>query len=260
MKYKKRIAFICTVILFGSIQVGAAQYDDWFKKITFDSADGVKITADLYMVEEDKSFPFIVFCHQAGWSRGEYREIVPRLNELGINGMAIDQRSGGEVNDVKNETLKAATDAGKKTTFVDAEQDIIAALKYARENYADGKLIVWGSSYSASLVLRIAGENPDLVDGVVSFAPGEYFGRLGKPGDWIASSAKKIKVPVFITSAKNEVARWEAIYNAIEGDSKTKYVPKTAGNHGSRALWKEFDDSAHYWEKVEAFVGDFLDE
>jgi len=65
-----------------------------FKTITFPSSDGVKITADLYILHTDKNTPFIVLFHQAGFSRGEYREITPKLNRLGFNCMAIDQRSG----------------------------------------------------------------------------------------------------------------------------------------------------------------------
>ena len=179
-----------------------------YKTITFPSADDVKITADLYM-PHGKTKPFIVLCHQAGWSRGEYREIAPKLNELGFNCMAIDQRSGNEVNKVANETMKAASAANKPVTFVDAEPDMIAAIKFARANHAEGKVILWGSSYSSALALRIAGEEPALIDGVLAFAPGEYFKRFGQPGDWITTSAAKIADPAFITSAKNEFKNWK---------------------------------------------------
>ena len=81
-----------------------------FLTITFSSADDTQLTADVY-APHDKSNPFIVLCHQAGWSRGEYRDIAPKLNQLGFNCMAIDQRSGEAVNDVANETFAAATAA-----------------------------------------------------------------------------------------------------------------------------------------------------
>ena len=134
---------------------------------------------------------------------------------------------------------------------------MIAALKYARENYATGKLLLWGSSYSAALTLRIAGEHSDLLDGALSFAPGEYFKRLGKPVDYVKSSASKIKAPVFVTSAKNEYENWKAIFDSISADGKTKFLPETRGNHGSRALWKEFSDSSAYWQATESFLKKF---
>ncbi|MEL7497077.1 MAG: alpha/beta fold hydrolase [Planctomycetota bacterium] len=228
-----------------------------FETITFMSGDMLKVTADLYLAHKDKATPLIVLCHQATWSRGEYREIAPKLNAAGFNCLAIDQRSGKEVNGVKNQTFMAASAAEKPTGFVDAEQDIIAAVKFAKENYAEGQVILWGSSYSSALTLRIAGEHPDLIDGAMAFAPGEYFKRFGKPDDWIARSAKKISDPVFITSAKNEYPRWKSIFEAIPGESKRKFVPETKGNHGSRALFERFDDSPSYWEAVDRFLDQF---
>ena len=227
------------------------------KQIEFDSQDGLKITADLYMNSDDKTKPFVVLCHQAGWSRGEYREIAPKLNALGFNCMAIDQRSGKGVNGVTNETASRAKAADKGDSYLDAEQDILAAVKYAKTNFAKGKLILWGSSYSSSLVLRVAGEKPDLINGALAFSPGEYFTRLGKPKDWVASSVSKAKCPIFITSAKKETGSWSSIYSAIKADGKTKFVPATAGNHGSRALWKKFSDSPEYWKAVKSFLTQF---
>ena len=61
-------------------------------------------------------------------------------------------------------------------------------------------------------------------------------------------------MPVFITSAKKEHAQWRGIFAAIGTKTKASYLPKTAGNHGSRALWKKFGDNAGYWTAVEAFL------
>ena len=225
-----------------------------YQTVEFPAGDGLPITADLYQGASGPQAPMIVLCHQAGWSRGEYRETAPRLVEMGFNCLAIDQRSGKQTEGVSNETAKRATAAGKPTGFVAAEQDIIAALKYTKQNHAKGKLLLWGSSYSASFALRIAGEHPELVDGALAFSPGEYFGRFGQPSDWIARSATNITDPVFITSAKNEGGNWAAIYDAIPGDNKTGFLPTTRGKHGSRALWKRFGDSDAYWAAVTKFL------
>jgi len=248
--------FLClfTVVLFSS--VGFAQ-DDAFRTIQFNASDGVEITADLYLAHADLNNPLIVLCHQAGWSRGEYREIAPKLNALGFNCIAIDQRSGGAVNDVKNETLASAEKAKKGTTFVDAKSDIIDTLKFVKGTFAHGKLLLWGSSYSAALSLKVAGDESDLVDGVLSFAPGEYFERFGQPADWIQTSASNIKVPAFITSAKKEHGNWKAIYEAIPSDAKQNFLPSTKGNHGSRALWEQFADHEAYWMEVKVFLSQF---
>ena len=221
--------------------------------IQFPAEDGLMVTADLYVTNPDDA-PFIVLFHQAGWSRGEYLEIAPRLNEMGFNCLAVDQRSGGEVNEVKNETLARAEAKKLKTTFVDAIPDMRAALKLVESRYPKAKRIAWGSSYSSALVLYLAGTEPALVHATLSFAPGEYFTRFGKSGSFIRDAAKNIEVPTFITSAKDEGPKWKAIHEAIPGEHKVSFLPASKGNHGSRALWKTFSDSEDYWREVSAFL------
>lgn len=223
------------------------------KTITFPSKDGILLTADVYIMH-DKSAPFIVLFHQAQWSRGEYEEIAPRLNMMGFNCMAVDLRSGGTVNGVRNESFIHAQEAMKPTQYVDAYKDIESAMEYAKKYYAQGKLIIWGSSYSSALVLKYAGDNPGNIDAVMSFSPGEYFSSQGKSKEWITESAANITKPVFITSARSEKSSWWGIFAAIQSDEKEYFLPTTAGNHGSRALWSKFGDSVYYWEAVENFL------
>ncbi len=221
--------------------------------ITFNSKDGLELTADLYM-PNDKAAPFIILFHQARWSRGEYKEIVPRLTTLGFNCLAVDLRSGGEVNGVKNQSSINAQKAMKPTAYVDAYPDIEAAVAYVSDFYAEGKIILWGSSYSSALVLKYAGDHVGNVDAVMSFSPGEYFAGQGKSKTWITESASKITQPVFITSARGEKSSWSSIFAAIPSEQKVNFMPTTAGNHGSRALWPKFGDSVFYWEAVENFL------
>jgi len=221
--------------------------------ITFKSKDSLTITADLYLSNPAEN-PFVVLFHQAGWSRGEYKEIAPKLNELGYNCIAIDQRSGDQINGIVNETHERATKGKLGTTYFDAEIDMVAAIEYVKKEYTNAeKLIVWGSSYSASLALKITGDRND-IDAVVSFAPGEYFESMGKSADYIQQNAKNIIVPVFITSAKAEKKNWWSIYEAIPSIGKDYFLPKTEGQHGSRALWEEFTEHEDYWKAVKAFL------
>lgn len=247
--------FLCSIALPAAADEGAMP-----EKVTFAASDGLVITADVYLAHEDLSTPIIVLFHQAGWSRGEYREIAPRLCEMGFNCMAVDQRSGGAVNGVANETAARSEAAGMGTDYTDALPDLEAGLLYAHDHYAEGKVIAWGSSYSAGLVLKEAGDEPALVNGVLAFSPGEYFGNLGKRKTWIADAAKKIVSPVFVTSARNEKPNWEKIFEAVPTKTKISFVPETAGHHGSRALWREFDDSPACWKAVTAFLDRFVKE
>ncbi|HGY56540.1 MAG TPA: alpha/beta hydrolase [Caldithrix abyssi] len=247
---------VLRIIVF--LSLFSALYSADFKTVTFPSQDSLEITADLYM-PHPKSAPFIILFHRAHWSRGEYREIAPKLNAMGFNCLAVDQRSGNEVNGVKNETAARALALGKPTTYVDALQDMQAALDFVRKNYVKGKLIIWGSSYSSSLALVLAGQNEDVVDGVLAFAPGEYFLRLGKPKNYVQIHAKRLDMPVFITSAKKEAPNWKAIFEVIPSRNKVSFIPKTAGIHGSQALWESTPDNAAYWTEVNKFLMQFLE-
>ena len=239
---------LCLLLgVFFVLQINAQQ------TITFKATDGIEITADTYFSHSEDS-PLILLFHQAGWSRGEYKEIAPKLNQLGYNCIAFDQRSGGEVNGVVNQTHKRAEEQQKGTNYADALVDISSAIDYAKSNFKDAKqLIIWGSSYSSALVLKLAGDRGD-VDAVLAFSPGEYFKKFGKPKDWIQQSAQHISVPVFITSMKLEKKMWWQIAEAIPSDHLAYFLPKSVGKHGSRALWSKFDSSEAYWEKVKEFL------
>lgn len=233
-----------------------------FETVAFPSEDGVVCTADLYLAKPDPGTPFIVLFHQAGYSRGEYREIAPKLNQLGFNCMAVDARSGGEVRGVKNATNEAAEAAGKPGyRYLDALPDLLAALKHARKSYATGKLLAWGSSYSASLVLHLAAIHPELMDGALAFSPGEYF-----PGQLQLSEevAKIGSMPVFVSSGPTEGFQWKGLYEGLATPAKRSYLPEgTARLHGSSVLWLDQGTASYpmpnpsaegYWTAVEAFL------
>nr|WP_246456307.1 alpha/beta fold hydrolase [Ruficoccus amylovorans] len=227
-----------------------------FETVTFDAFDGIDITADLYWADKDNpETPFIILLHQAGYSRGEYREIAPKLVAMGYNCMAVDLRSGSGVNNVLNETARRAVDAQQTPTYLDTTTDILDAVFYVRDHYARGSVILWGSSYSASLALKLAADRSRLVQGVVAFSPGEYFVSLEKPSNWIADSSRKLEVPVFIASSRREARLWQLIFHEIYSDHKVSYVPETSGDeHGSRALWADNPNHDGYWTAVSAFL------
>ena len=120
------------------------------EEVVFESLDGLEITADFYYgASKDK---VVLLCHQAGFSRGAYNEIAPRLVAQGLSCMAVDLRSGGEVNGVLNETHARATAQGLSTNYQDSEQDIRAALDYLKSQ-GFKKVVLWGSFSILSLSL-----------------------------------------------------------------------------------------------------------
>ncbi len=216
------------------------------KTISFHAKDGILITADLYLIND--TLPYMILCHQAGSSRGEYLETGNRFAKFGYNCIAVDARSGGEMNNVKNETAIHAKAKGKPTTYLDAEQDIKAAIDYAYKQNKK-KVVLVGSSYSASLAMKIAVNNNN-VKAVIAFSPGEYFGENYNLKD----SIKALTKPLFVTSSKEEAAKVSELIKDIKSPKKQQFIPSGSGAHGSKTLWKETPNRQEYWMALMMFM------
>lgn len=210
------------------------------EKITFKAADGLEITADLYTVQED--YPYIILCHQEGSSRGEYNETAFKLTKLNYNCLAVDLRSGDNENYVSNETARKARQTGKPSRFLDASADVRAAIEYAY-NLNNKDVILFGSSYSASLCLLIGKDNP-YVHAVIAFSPGEYFGDDLRVEDELNSFDK----PLFITGTQTEYSYIIQMLQNLNQESYTFFQPSdSVGVHGSKALWEDSESKDEYW-------------
>lgn len=221
--------------------------------ITFESKDEIEITADLYMTE-NKEAPFILLFHQAESSRGEYLTIAPKLNELGFNCMAIDQRAGSSSKGVDNKTFSNALLQNKSITYEDSYIDLEAALNFVKKKIKPTKIIVWGSSYSALLVFPLAEKNTKDIDGILAFSPADYFYIDNKS---IFEYSKNLNCPIFITSAQNENYAWQPIFDNLTTEKKVGFVPNLVGSHGSGALWSSTPGNEEYWEAVQNFLSNF---
>jgi pimeloyl-ACP methyl ester carboxylesterase len=216
--------------------------------MTFKAADGVVVHAVTW-AHAGKARGTVLLFHQAGSNSGEYAGIGPRLAAEGFNAIAVDQRAGGSMFGRENLTVKAL---GAATDYLAALPDFEAALAKARSADPGGRVILWGSSYSASLVFLLAGEHPEAVRAVLAFSPGEYF-KGHKVTDW----ATKVGVPVYVTSASDpdEIVAAKIIAAAVPGAQAQVYVPKT-GVHGASTLREDADAQgmAENWGAVDAFL------
>jgi len=224
-----------------------------YEKIAFPSKDGLEISAFLYS-DHNHSKPFILLFHQARFSKGEYLEIAPKLNQLGFNVMAVDLRNGDTVNEIENETSDRAFEQDLDISYIATVPDIEASISYARKYLALGKLLLWGSSYSAGLVLLVADYRSG-IDGVLSFSPGEYYKKRGET--YIQDNVTHLNMPIFITSAKDEKKTWWPIYQAIPSKEKVYFLPTSEGVHGAKTLWNNNPDNQKYWESTSKFLKKF---
>ncbi|HBS85420.1 MAG: hypothetical protein A2W91_16560 [Bacteroidetes bacterium GWF2_38_335] len=216
------------------------------EKVTFYSIDSLEITADLY--EIDKNYPYIILFHQVGGSRGEYNVLAKRLVKLGYNCLAVDLRNGEESNFVKNETAEKAKEKKVPCGLEDTQNDILAAIDYIfYKNYRE--VILFGSSFSASLCLKTAKGNPK-IKAVVAFSPGEFF----LPDTEIKYEIKGLKKPVFVASSVKEYPYMLELFVNVSSEYKTIFKPmKGEGAYGTKSLTDECDSSDEYWLELLMF-------
>lgn len=225
--------------------------------VRFKATDGVTIYANYYTAKAS-SQPMILLFHQAHANRYEYSTIAPRLVKLGFSCLATDQRFGGTMFGHDNETDAHMSKAAAESRNVEGYgADLEAALAWAHAKDPRRKVILWGSSYSASLVFVIAARHPNEVEGILAFSPGEYF--QGHP-TLIEDAAKEVHVPVFITSenSADAVANATKIFDAAASHNKVHYSAKYAV-HGSSTLLAERNpkSAAVTWEVVTKFLTQF---
>ncbi|GAB3035082.1 hypothetical protein GCM10027285_17670 [Oleiagrimonas citrea] len=196
------------------------------KPVTLHTSDGVSVYGTFTPTSGHGGKILLLF-HQAGASRHEYAPLIPVFNKLGYDTLAIDQRSGGGYFGGHNETVAKL---GASGDYLDAQRDLEAALAWAKaRKYAT--IVAVGSSYSASLVLRLAAKHPGDLAAVASFSPGEYFADK----NLIKQAAAKIKVPLYITTDPKEEGRVSNVLRDAHGANITRYRPK-AGMHGASTM------------------------
>ncbi len=215
-------------------------------KVTFIASDSLRITADLYL--NNYNYPFILLFHQSGYSRGEYAGIADKLLNLDYNCLAVDLRSGGKVNYIKNETASRLQDKNMSCRLIDSRKDILAAIEYTR-NYNNIPVILFGSSYSASLCM-IVGKNNENVNAVVAFSPGEYF----EPEISVKSTLKDFDKPLFVSSSENEYSYILEMLDFAPENILTIYKHKEGNDsHGAKILWESNKASKECWLELLMF-------
>jgi dienelactone hydrolase len=216
-------------------------------KISFKADDGLLVTATSYFVHD--TLPWILMFHQAASSRGEYNEIAPKLVRLGYNGLAVDLRYGREINFVANETALMAQEENFPRTMTDARKDIQAAIDWVSDQN-DKPVILFGSSYSASLALVLAKDNA-VIAAVIAFSPGEFFG----PPDLVRNAVRNLDIPVFLASTRREFPYVTELSSGISAVRKTIFRPvENQGVHGAKTLWESEVSSQEYWLNLLMFI------
>ncbi len=96
--------------------------------VSFDTSDGWKIIADVY-IPQDKPIGAAILLHQRGGSAGDWHDLCDALREKGIIALALDQRGCGR-------SLSPDSKLNGDNAPWDTSNDIAAAIKWLIANYA----------------------------------------------------------------------------------------------------------------------------
>ena len=218
------------------------------------AADGVKVYGQKYFAALDEKAPLVLMFHQGGSNgRGEYEGLATWLNKAGFRVIAWDQRSGGDRYGFDNRTVNHLNQEDKPS-YCEASADLQAALDYVTTEKLAEQVIVWGSSYSAALVFKLAADNKGKVSGVAAFSP-------ASGGPMSACRAKmwldQVSVPMIVFRPESEMARESSVEQRdvfIEA-GVTFHIIKN-GIHGSSMLVD--DRTEHKMDKARATVKQWL--
>ena len=201
--------------------------------VQFQTTDGVTIFGDLYRANAPLDAPVILFFHQGGSAgRPEYGPLVGRILAQGYHGLAIDQRLGGSMLGGENRTV--AQLGSDQYNYCDAYPDLEAALAFIHERGFAGPRVLWGSSYSAALVVQLAARRPDDVAAVLAFSPASGDPMAGcEPMPYSGD----VNAPLLVLrpSSEMDIERVRLQMESFRSDGHETYVANP-GVHGSSLL------------------------
>ena len=243
---------LACLLLWAGVSVPETSAQVRTEQLTLLAADSVSVFATLHEPAAAGQHPLIMLFHQGGGSgEAEYAPIWPRLVEDGYAVIISDQRRGGDRFGEPNRTVNAL--GHNDTPYCDVYPDLEAVLKWAVGTGRYDQIVAWGSSYSATLVLRLAAEHPEAIDGVLSFSPASGGPMTCSPVDYAA----EVPVPVAVFRPEREAAieSVAADLESFRAQGHTVFV-SVPGSHGSSMLVERRagGPTDRTWEVVQAHL------
>lgn len=211
--------------------------------------DDVTVVADLYQRARPADAATILLFHQGGGdARGEYEPIIPRLLDEGFDVLAVDVRGGGSRFGGMHRTPQTPD-----FRYCEAAADVAAAIDLAREQGISGKLILWGSSYTGTLVIEAAARRAADVQAVLAFSParGDPMRECEAPAHVTALRSHQIPLHVFSSSAElgNPGARER--FELLQRLGAITFEARGAGHGSSILVHDRFEgDTSPQWTAV----------
>ena len=199
--------------------------------VSFETSDGFVLTGDLTSAA-DANAPVAILLHMYRSDRSAWAPLVPDLVAAGFTVLAIDQRTHGESQEQRGETVNVATipRAAFGEVVRAGVHDVKAAVGYlAQQGLATDRLVLVGASYGCSVSL-LSAEEMEGVQALVLLSPGtNYFGVD------VVEAASSFPGPLLVVAAEDdrnavESARVIAARHRGAGDLEIY----RSGGHGTR--------------------------
>jgi dienelactone hydrolase len=125
----------------------------------------------------------------------------------------------------------------RPSSYCDVYPDLEVALRFVRREGFTGKIVAWGSSYTATLAIRLGADHGDEVAAVVAFSPAGGEPMAGcEPGPLVT----RLKVPLLVLRppAEMELDHVRDLADSLARYGHALFVPER-GVHGSSMLVAE---------------------
>jgi acylglycerol lipase len=117
---------------------------------------------------DDKPRAALLCLHELGFYSGNFDNLGQRMAKQGMVVYAIDERGFGGWQDIPGKDSKMDMDK--------IVQDIKDSAEVIRKRHPDTPLFLLGEAMGGSLVLKVAADNPKLINGVITAAPaGDHY-------------------------------------------------------------------------------------
>tara|TARA_Y100001970_G_C14237945_1_gene863071 strand:- start:1737 stop:2645 length:909 start_codon:yes stop_codon:yes gene_type:complete len=197
------LSFYVTVLSFQSIvnvhEENPADYNLQFEEVKFQASDNPDITLQAWWLPNKNEKQAIIFAHGIDANRSGRLKMFSEIHDLGYPALLFDIRGHGESTKTKvGLTVKDIGDINGAITYLKSEKNI-------------EEVLLFGTSYGASLVLQSA-HTDNTVQGVIADAPFNNLVEL-----LAGEVARRTPIPPFIASQLRHGIIWSAeLYEGID--------------------------------------------
>lgn len=199
------------------------------------------IVGETHMLEWKSPTPakIVVVCmHGLGLCARAYKPLGKELSANGIDGFGVNVRGFGP-------------DRGKperaKLDCVQTVNDVTELLRKIRKEQPDYKVFLVGESMGGALAIRIAADNPTLVDGVVCSAPAWKLLRMRR-------IAERGVFELFLFSRNYPGPAGRAVIHQATTDPELTAHWLTDPSHKLKLSWKEATSFLHFISKTKDYA------